>query len=229
LSPEPTPPPGDRPADGADDVGREPDEPAERASRRLFGERAELGLAYARRLATTGVEWGLIGPQEVDRLWRRHLANSAALAPLVPDGAVVCDIGSGAGLPGLPLALARPEVTVRLVEPLLRRSRFLEAVVAELGLAPQVTVWRGRAEDLDSAAEVVTARAVAPLGRLVGWTKHLFPHGQLLALKGERAAAELAAARPQLDRWGLRAEILTLDQATVVRVWPARLALAVVP
>jgi 16S rRNA (guanine527-N7)-methyltransferase len=171
-------------------------------------------------LATTAVEWGLIGPGEAGRIWERHLANSVALSVLIGQGATVFDIGSGAGLPGIPLALARPDLNIDLVEPLLRRSRFLTETVAELGLESQVRVIRARAEEIKTAADVVVARAVAPLVKLVGWTKHLFPQGQLLALKGERASTEVAEAKAKLTRWGLVAEVLYPGEATVVRVRP---------
>ena len=118
---------------------------------------------------------------------------------------------SGAGLPGIPLAIARPDLRVTLLEPLLRRSNFLNESVDELGLASRITVQRGRAEDYDAKFDVVTCRAVAPLGRLLKWTSHLFlPQGQLLALKGLTAEREIAESRRQLDRAGLYAEILEL-------------------
>jgi 16S rRNA (guanine527-N7)-methyltransferase len=201
------------------------------------------GLAgYAGLLATTGVEWGLIGPSEADRIWDRHIDNSLALAGLIGPGARVVDVGSGAGLPGIPLALARPDLEVTLVEPLARRVRFLELALAELGLEDRVTVVRARAEAVRLTAEVVVARAVAPLERLVGWTRHLLPTransqlstelstelstGELLALKGAKAAAEVADAAAALRRWGLAAETLAVAtpagaSATVVRVRPA--------
>ncbi len=133
---------------------------------------------------------GLLGPREADRLWERHLVNSAAAAAALPTaGGLLADVGSGAGLPGIPLAILRPDLTVRLVEPLLRRATFLTEVVAALGLA-NVEVVRARAEDLHGAwtAATVTARAVAPLDRLAGWCLPLVaPGGSLLALKGDRA------------------------------------------
>jgi 16S rRNA (guanine527-N7)-methyltransferase len=141
----------------------------------------------------------LIGPRELPRLWERHLLNSAAIASLVPAGARVVDVGSGAGLPGIPLALARPDLTVTLLEPLARRVAFLTECVDRLGLE-RVTVVRGRAEEGPvrrelGGADVVTARAVAPLDRLAGWCLPLLrPGGLLLAMKGSTAAEELAAA-----------------------------------
>ena len=199
------------------------------AARRAFGARVDLAGRYAELLTTTGIEWGLVGPGEAGRMWERHLLNCAVLAApgLIPDGVDVIDVGSGAGLPGIPLAIARPDVRVTLLEPKLRRAQFLEVAVDRLGLGSQVTVVRGRAEDgtIARTFPVVTCRAVAPLDRLVGWCEPLVaPDGQLLALKGEGASEEVAAARPVLESRGLRAEVLTLDAgpagetATVVRV-----------
>jgi 16S rRNA (guanine527-N7)-methyltransferase len=169
----------------------------------VFGPQAPLAIAYADLLATDGVVRGLIGPREAPRLWDRHLLNSAVLGELVPAGATVCDIGSGAGLPGIPLALARPDLQVELVEPLLRRVTFLEQAIQTLGLA-RVTVTRARAEALSGArADVVTARAVAPLSTLGAWCLPLVrPGGSLLALKGARAEQELAEAEPEFRRLG---------------------------
>jgi 16S rRNA (guanine527-N7)-methyltransferase len=160
----------------------------------LFGDRLALAVDFVGHLATSGVERGLVGPREVPRLWDRHVLNCAALAPLLPPRASVVDVGSGAGLPGLVLAIARPDARVTLVEPLLRRVTWLREVVAALGL-DGVAVERARAEDLRGRlrAEVVTARAVAPLDRLLGWTLPLLaPSGELLAIKGRSADAELA-------------------------------------
>lgn len=161
-------------------------------------------IRYAELLAGTGVTHGLLGPREPARLWDRHLLNCLAAADLVPDGADVLDLGSGAGLPGLVWAIARPSLRVELVEPLLRRSEWLESAVAELGL-DHVTVTRARAEELrgSRAVDVVTARAVAPLDRLAGWALPLLaPGGVLLALKGDSAPQELADAAPTLARLG---------------------------
>ncbi|WP_236553733.1 16S rRNA (guanine(527)-N(7))-methyltransferase RsmG [Nocardioides sp. AX2bis] len=159
---------------------------------------------YAALLATEGVVRGLIGPREVPRLWDRHLVNSMALAPALADGARVCDVGTGAGLPGLVLAIGRPDLTVTLVEPLLRRTTFLSEVVEDLGLE-NVTVLRARAEEVrgSSTFDVVTSRAVAPLGRLLEWCMPLTSaHGHVLALKGSRAAEEIRTVRPLLGRNG---------------------------
>lgn len=166
------------------------------AAAELFGDRLPRAVRYARLLADTGVARGLIGPQETERLWDRHLLNCAVLGELVPESCRVLDVGSGAGLPGIPLALARPDLAVTLLEPMARRVAWLEEVVQEVGAA--VTVRRGRAEDPLirrelGGHEVVTARAVAPLGRLAGWVMPLLrPGGQLLAVKGAGAAHEMA-------------------------------------
>jgi 16S rRNA (guanine527-N7)-methyltransferase len=167
----------------------------------VFGPAVDGAAEYARLLATEGTVRGLIGPREVSRLWDRHLLNSAAIAPLVPSGARVVDVGSGAGLPGIPLALARPDLTVTLLEPLARRVAFLTECVDRLGLE-RVTVVRGRAEEGPvrrelGGADVATARAVAPLDKLAGWCLPLLrPGGLLLAMKGSTAAEELAATGP---------------------------------
>lgn len=146
-------------------------------------------------LAGPGIDRGVIGPREADRLWDRHLLNSAVLGELVPDGCRVLDVGSGAGLPGIPLAIARPDLKLDLLEAMARRVAWLQDVIAELGLP--VPVYRGRAEDPEvrhqlGSYDVVTARAVAPLGRLAGWALPLLvPTGQLLAIKGASAPDEV--------------------------------------
>ncbi len=162
---------------------------------RLFGERLPLAERFVSLLTEHGVTRGLIGPREVDRLWDRHVLNSAAIAELVPEGASVVDVGSGAGLPGVPLAIARPDLRVVLLEPMARRVAWLTEVVDELGIDARVV--RGRAEEPNvrqsvGDADVVTARAVAPLAKLAGWCLPLAaPGGALLALKGESANEEL--------------------------------------
>lgn len=165
-------------------------------------ERLPLAERYADLLATEGVVRGLIGPREAPRLWDRHLLNCAVLADEIAQGATVCDLGSGAGLPGLVLAIARPDLRVTLVEPLLRRTTFLDEVVAELGL-DHVEVVRGRADDLHGhrTFDVVTSRAVAPLERLLGWSMPLVaPAGALVAMKGSSIEEEIVEAAPLLKR-----------------------------
>jgi 16S rRNA (guanine527-N7)-methyltransferase len=186
---------------------------------------------YARLLAGLGVERGLIGPHEVPRLWERHLINSAAVAGLVPRPGSLVDLGSGAGLPGIVIALLLPDVQVTLLEPMLRRAVFLGECVTELGLA-NAEVCRARAQEVAGkiAADAVTARAVAPLDRLAGLAVGLLrPGGVVLAIKGARAAAEVAAARKTLQRLGVQdAEVLHLGSgrvdpaATVVRFTASR-------
>jgi 16S rRNA (guanine527-N7)-methyltransferase len=174
----------------------------------LFGDATDAAARYVAMLAGDGVVRGLIGPREVPRLWDRHVLNSAALAEVVPQGARVVDVGSGAGLPGVPLGLARPDLTLTLVEPMARRVEFLQDVVTELG-APWRVV-RGRAEERSvvravGPVDVVTARAVAPLPRLVGWCRGLLsPGSQLIALVGARAAAEVPGLVPELEAAGMR-------------------------
>ena len=174
----------------------------------VFGEATGAAARYVAMLAGDGVVRGLIGPREVPRLWDRHVLNSAALAEAVPQGARVVDVGSGAGLPGIPLGLARPDLTLTLVEPMARRVEFLQDVVTALG-TPWLIV-RGRAEERSVAravgpVDVVTARAVAPLPRLVGWCRGLLaPGAQLIALVGARAAAEVPALVPELESAGMR-------------------------
>jgi 16S rRNA (guanine527-N7)-methyltransferase len=159
---------------------------------------------FADLLAGEGVVRGLIGPREVPRLWERHLVNCALLGHGIPRDTDVCDIGTGAGLPGLVLALSRPDLTVTLVEPLQRRTAFLDEAVAALDLG-NVEVIRGRAEDLHGNREftVVTSRAVAPLARLLAWSMPLVRQGgAMLAMKGATAQEEIDRARPLLKKYG---------------------------
>ncbi|SDY23211.1 16S rRNA m(7)G-527 methyltransferase [Modestobacter sp. DSM 44400] len=195
----------DDPASGPPNVVV-PEIPAGAAA--VFGDALDDVAAYVTMLAGDGVVRGLIGPREVPRLWERHVLNSAALAEAVPAGARVVDVGSGAGLPGIPLALARPDLTMTLVEPMARRVEFLSDVVTSLH-APWAVV-RGRAEERSvvravGPVDVVTARAVAPLPRLVGWCRGLLrPGAQLIALVGARAAGEVPELVPELEAAGMR-------------------------
>lgn len=179
-------------------------------------DRLRLVQDYADLLASDGVVRGLIGPREVPRLWSRHLFNCALLAEALPQGARVADVGSGAGLPGIVVALARPDLSVTLIEPLLRRTTFLEETVERLALT-HVAVRRDRAEALHGHArfDVVTARAVAPLERLVGWCMPLVePHGALLAMKGSSAPEEVEGAADVLRKLGCSTpEVTTLGES----------------
>jgi 16S rRNA (guanine527-N7)-methyltransferase len=174
----------------------------------VFGDRLPLAEGYADVLAVEATVRGLIGPREVPRLWERHLLNCAVVTDLIPVGASVCDVGSGAGLPGIVLAIRRPDLDVKLLEPLLRRSTFLDLAVSKMGLS-NVSVHRGRAEDVVGAAgfergfDVVTSRAVAPMERLAGWSLPLTrPGGFVLAMKGASAAEELDRSRVVIRRLG---------------------------
>jgi 16S rRNA (guanine527-N7)-methyltransferase len=169
----------------------------------VFGDRFELAQRYAALLCDAGVTRGLIGPREPGRIWTRHLLNGAWLAPWVPHSASVFDVGSGAGLPGIPLLLARPDLRLTLVEPMARRVAFCEETRTALGLDFEIVRARGE-QAPRSAADVVVARALAPLDRLVGLTVPLLrPGGRLLALKGDRAGEEVAEASAVLARVGI--------------------------
>ena len=193
----------------------------------VLGSGLELLCRYAESLASDGVTRGLIGPREVPRLWDRHLLNCHTLVAQIGEGASVCDLGSGAGLPGLVVARCRPDLEVTLVEPLLRRSTYLHEVSEALNLA-NVTIVRGRADSLHRthSFDVVTSRALAPMSRLLEWSMPLVSdRGSLLAMKGASVAEELAEATEVLAGFGCRKpELLTLTQAdgvsttTVVRV-----------
>ena len=197
----------------------------------MFGAALPAAEHYARMLAGAGVERGLIGPREVPRLWTRHLLNCAAITDLVPRPSALVDLGSGAGLPGIVLALLLPDVEVTLLERMERRVLFLNECLAALDL-PNARVCRGSAEELAGklAADVVTARAVAPLDRLAGLAAGLVrPGGLILAIKGASAADEVAAARPVLRRLGIQeVSVLTAGDgkvdraATVVRLIAGR-------
>lgn len=198
--------PAESNAQNRSEVAEREGEPAAAAA--VFGARIELARHFAELLSDSGVERGLVGPREASRIWSRHLLNCAVVAELIREDARVVDVGSGAGLPGLALAIRRPDLTVDLVEPLLRRVRFLEEVVAALALGGQVRVHRGRAEDAEirsvvGNAAVVTARAVAPLDRLVRWCLPLLaPDGRLLLMKGSTAGEEVQEHRRALARAG---------------------------
>ena len=184
--------------------GEVPPPPAEAAD--VFAAALPLAERYVQMLAGPGVIRGLLGPREVPRLWTRHVLNCAAVADLVPRPSTLIDLGSGAGLPGIVLALLLPDVQVTLLERMERRSLFLDECVQELGLR-NAQVYRATAEEVAGklAADVVTARAVAPLDRLAGLAAGLVrPGGLILAVKGAAAEEEVAQARPVLRRLGMR-------------------------
>ncbi|GAB3966398.1 16S rRNA (guanine(527)-N(7))-methyltransferase RsmG [Plantactinospora veratri] len=255
------PPPGPLPVRAGDATPPDVPLPADLAesARTLFAERLPLAASYAELLAGPGVLRGLIGPRETPRIWDRHLLNCAAMVELLPVGASVVDVGSGAGLPGIVLAIARPDLTVTLVEPLARRAVFLAEVVTALDLGDAVTVVRARAEELAASrregaggrrrragrsgrstgplpvesgapvdlanlpdelrvpADVVTARAVAPLDRLAGWCLPLaVPGGRLLAMKGSSAAEEVAEHAEAVRRLGGSSPMVRLAGLGVV-------------
>ncbi|MCW2757245.1 MAG: rsmG [Nocardioidaceae bacterium] len=201
--------------------------PVPELARGVFRDRTELAVAYAGLLCTDGVERGLIGPREAPRIWERHLLNCAVVTDGIPVGSRVIDIGSGAGLPGLVLAIRRSDLAVTLAEPLLRRSTFLSEVVGTLGLS-NVEVVRARAEDLHGGAayDVVTSRAVAPLEKLLRWSMPLATSGgSVLAMKGSSVSDELAQARRVVHRLGGGSSVVETygadwlpEPTTVVRV-----------
>lgn len=170
-----------------------------------FGDAYPVAARYAEHLATTGIEWGLIGPREVDRLWTRHILNCAVVAEFISDNDIVGDVGSGAGLPGIPIALLRPEAQVVLIEPMERRVEWLSMVVDDLGL-DNVRIVRARVEELvdEEMFTVVTARAVKAMTTLIEWTHEVMgPDGRILALKGASVEAELAKTKKLLKRYRL--------------------------
>ena len=194
------------------------------AARDIFGENLPRAERYVDWLSGPGLERGLMGPREKPRLWDRHVLNSAAVAQCFVAGETVIDIGSGAGLPGIPLALARPDLSITLVEPLLRRVNFLQDVVADLGL--EMKVIRGRAEEDHiiksvGGADAVTSRAVAPLAKLAKWSVPLLrPEGRMLALKGTSATDELEKDSAELSRMGLKsARVQTIDVPGAEPTW----------
>ena len=193
---------------------------------RIFGDRQDLAVAYHESLATDATIRGFIGPREKPRLWDRHIYNCAVIGEAIPEGARVIDIGSGAGLPGIPLAIARPDLQVTLLEPLLKRSNYLAEITEKLGL-DNVTVIRDRAENLgkDAKFDVVTSRAVAPLAKLARWSLPLCkPGGMKLAMKGASASEEIERDKSAIKRaQGERAEIITVgaeleESTTLIRV-----------
>jgi 16S rRNA (guanine527-N7)-methyltransferase len=174
-----------------------------------FGDDLSVISRYVDLLATWGIERGLLGPREAPRLWDRHVLNCAVVVPRLPRDATVADVGSGAGLPGLVWAIARPDVNLTLIEPLLRRTTFLTEVIEDLGLT-NATVVRGRATDVSDRFDVVTARAVADLGKLASWCLPLVrPGGVLLALKGDSATAEIAMWTEAMRRSGATDIVVT--------------------
>jgi 16S rRNA (guanine527-N7)-methyltransferase len=188
-------------------------------ARTVFGSALPAAQRYAALLAGAAAERGLIGPAETGRIWERHILNCAAVAELIPRDGTVIDVGSGAGLPGIVLAILRPDARLTLLEPMARRVAFLLECVQILGL-DNVTVLRGRAEELagELTADVVTARAVAPLDRLAGLAAALVrPGGVVLAIKGQSAQAEVARAQPVLRRLGFRdVSVVTAGSGTVI-------------
>ncbi len=177
----------------------------------VFGGRFESIKRYVDILTNRGTVWGLIGPREVDRIWERHVLNSVSLSDLISPNSAVADVGSGAGLPGIPLALLRPDLRVTLVEPLLRRFNFLTQTVDDLGISHQVEVVRTRAEDYRNTFDVVTSRALAPLDKLIAWCNPLrSDHGIILALKGSSASDEVKSSSLLLEKFVLRAEVLVV-------------------
>ena len=178
---------------------------------RLYRDNYKTIRQYVDILASRGVDWGLIGPREIGRLWERHILNSIALESLIPEGCRVADVGSGAGLPGIPLAILRPDLEMILIEPMLRRSNFLTEAIDELGLDDRVSVVRGRAEDADLHVDIVVSRAVAKLATLINWTTDLIvDSGSLLALKGQSADDEVVKAKKELSKRRLSAEVLLI-------------------
>ncbi len=178
--------------------------PAPPSAQGVFSHALPLAEQFADLLTQEATVRGLIGPREVPRLWERHLLNCAVITELMPPESTVCDVGSGAGLPGIVLAIRRPDLRITLLEPLLRRTTFLELAVSTMGLT-NVHVLRGRAEELKGEAvfDVVTSRAVAPLDRLAGWSLPLVrPGGRMLAMKGSTAADEVRASASVITRLG---------------------------
>ena len=181
---------------------------------RYFPERLDEIAAYAHFLTTAGIERGLIGPREGERIWERHIFNCLPVTQLLPQGASLFDIGSGAGLPGIVIALARPDLSVTLIEPLERRGAFLNEAVDGLNLKiNNMEVIRGRAQDVKKSADFVTARAVAPLEKLKKMSWHMVKTGgSLLAMKGESASSEMEGVK------GATLHEITLDGIGLGRI-----------
>jgi|SRR5690625_306426 len=192
--------------------------PDEELSREVFGLGFASVEAFARMLAEEGELRGLIGPRELPRLWRRHILNSAAVARFLPGRGTVADVGSGGGLPGIVLAITRPDLHFTLIEPMERRTDWLGEVVEALDL-DNVRIFRGRAEELHAkeSFDVVTARAVAALDKLLRFTVPLLaPRGRLLALKGQRVGEEVEAAKYVLKR--LKVEVVDVHEVDLAGV-----------
>ncbi|APT83736.1 16S rRNA (guanine(527)-N(7))-methyltransferase RsmG [Corynebacterium ammoniagenes] len=190
----------------------------------VFKDRLPLAEKYHDLLATDGSTRGFIGPREVPRLWDRHLINCAVITEVMDQGATVVDVGSGAGLPGIPVAIARPDLKITLIEPLLKRSVFLQEVVDALEL-DNVTVIRGRAEEgpvkkAVAGADIVTSRAVAPLGKLAKWSLPLVRRGgEMIAMKGESVHEELARDAADIKKaGGGKATVEVVHGTTIIRV-----------
>lgn len=170
---------------------------------RIFGSGIDAARKYTAALVRDGEVLGLLGPREYPRIWTRHVLNSAVVAELVPAGVTVADVGSGAGLPGIPMAIAQPEAEFILIEPMERRSEWLKQQVEELGLK-NVRVLRARAEEVGEAFDIVTARALKAMPQLlrlcVPMTKH---GGEIIALKGEKAQLEIDEAKPLMKKLGI--------------------------
>ena len=174
------------------------------SAKAIFGPQIQKARAFAQKLANDSDDLGLLGPRELDKLWSRHILNSAVVAETVKAGDLVADVGSGAGLPGIPMAIALPEARFVLIEPMERRSTWMLEVIQELGLN-NIEVRRARAEEvLDLKFDIVTARAVAALDKLLRLTVPLLkPGGSLIALKGSKAAEEIEAARKLQKKLGI--------------------------
>lgn len=195
----------------------------------LFGNRIELARGFTHRLARDSATFGLLGPKELSKIWSRHVINSGLLAELLPDGSDVVDVGSGAGLPGIPMAIAQPKANFTLVEPMERRANWLKAVVQDLRI-PNIQVLRARAEEVQrSDFDFATARAVAALDKLLKLLTPLIkdaPKGTIIALKGSKAPQEIEESAEVLAKFGYSTpEVLILgsgkapETATVVRTF----------